>query len=105
MTKIYEAGERMHTAQELVDKYGRVELGVDGNAAFALLGPDSQEGEAEFVTLSPETGVSGDGNFVIPTGDDAAKLRACKMALKRLCARLGVDALPYYFGPSHPYGR
>lgn len=105
MTKIYATGEAMHTSKELLDKYGRAELGIDGNAAFALLGPDLQEGEAEFVTLPQETGESGEGSFVVPTGDDATKLRACKLALKRLCARLGVDALPYYFGPSHPYGR
>lgn len=91
--------------QQMLADYGRVELGIDGNAAFALLGADLQSGEAEFVVLPELSGIDGDGSLVIPTGDKAAKLRCCKEAWRRLCKRLRVDFLPYYFGPSHPYGR
>ena len=90
---------------KMLAEYGRVELGVDGNAGFALLGPDLQEGEAEFVEIPGLTGISGEGNFVVPTGDEAVKLRVCKSALKNLCVRLKVAHLPYYFGHSHPYGQ
>jgi len=75
----------------LIGKYGRVELGVDGNAAFALLGPDLQEGEAEFVEL-PRNWRAED------------ELRGCKFALAALRKRLQADFLPFYFGRSHPYG-
>ena len=73
----------------------RIELGVDGNCAFALLGPDIQVGECEFVEIEPEsTG--------IPETD--RMLRAAKCALKRLRERLKAPTHPWYFGPSHPYG-
>jgi hypothetical protein len=32
--------------------YDRAELGVDGNAAFALLGENIQEGDTEFVEIA-----------------------------------------------------
>ena len=99
--------EISNRAKELTEKYGRVELGIDGNAAFALLGPDIQEGEAEFVTIpgyNPKTDNGDATSLVVPTGLHGLKLSCCKTALKRLCDRLGVEHLPYYFGPSHPYG-
>lgn len=68
----------------------RIELGIDGNAAFALLGEDIQSGEAEFVT------VEGDGW--------QAEYVASKKALRKLRERLGNLNHPYYFGKSHPYG-
>lgn len=91
----------------------RAELGIDGNCGFALLGPDLQEGEAEFVEIEPVT---------VPPAitetrheqftcehrlglEHSAKLRAAKSALQKLRDRLGRPDLSYYFGPSHPYGR
>jgi len=76
-------------------KYARAELGVDGNAGFALIGPDLQTGEAEFVTIEPIGNESG----------ELAGGRACKQALRRLRQKLGLPKLPYYFGPSHPFSR
>ena len=73
-------------------KYDRIELGVDGNAAFALLGPNIQEGECEFVTI-PET----DDPF-------GQALVCCKMALHLLRVKLNRPDLSFYFGQSHPYG-
>lgn len=68
----------------------RIELGIDGDHAFALLGEDIQSGEVEFVKLR---------------GDDLShKLIACKKAASLLRARLGRPELSYVFGPSHPYG-
>jgi len=83
--------------------YGRAQLGIDGNCGFALLGPDLQEGEAEFVEIAkaPDTGVG----LVVPTGKHAAELAACRKALALLRKRLELPALNYFFGPSHPYGR
>lgn len=70
----------------------RIELGIDGNCGFALLGDDIHCGECEFVEI-------------IDTGDQVNdQLLACKQALKKLRSRLSVDTL-YYFGTSHPYGR
>ena len=91
--------------ERLVSNYRRAELGVDGNAAFALLGPDLQEGEAEFVMLPGGVKVNESEPAVIPVGDQAIVLSACKTALRNLRQRLGIDNLMYYFGPSHPYGR
>ncbi len=87
----------MNRAEELLSKHGRCELGVDGNAAFALLGPDLQEGEAEFVTIPDDW----DKRWELKSIAE----RACaKTALANLCKRLGVEHIPYYFGPSHPFG-
>lgn len=81
----------------LAKKYGRIQLGVDGNAAFALLGPDLQEGESEFVTVDQ---TSHGKQYV-------CEVVAAKKALLRLYTRLGigVDDVSFYFGPSHPFGR
>jgi hypothetical protein len=64
------------------------ELGIDGNAAYALLGPNLHEGEAEFVQVEQ--------------GDEllsSAEMRAAKQALAKLRARLGQPELSYYLGP------
>jgi hypothetical protein len=75
----------------LIEKYGRAQLGIDGNCGFALLGPDLQEGEAEFVEIQPGR-----------EPDNA--LAACKAALGKLRERLELPEMNYYFGESHPYG-
>lgn len=64
----------------------RAELGVDGNCGFALLGPDLQEGESEFVEI------------VAPDDGDIAS----RKALQKLRDRLGRPDLSYFIGPSHP---
>jgi hypothetical protein len=72
----------------------RVELGVDGNAGFALLGEDLQSGEAEFVTIDCDS----------PCGSlpwNQAAERAANAAYRALTARLG-KRVPYFLGPSHP---
>ncbi len=69
--------------------YVRAELGIDGNAGYALLGPNIQEGEAEFVN-------------VIQVGNELlshAEMRAAKRAFNLLKARLGQPELSYYLGP------
>lgn len=75
-------------------EHERAVLGVDGNAAFALLGDNLQEGEAEFVEINYDESRS----YV-------CELRAAKQALFNLRRRLNKPNLDYYFGPSHPYGR
>ena len=86
-----------------LDVTQRAELGIDGNCGFALLGVNIQEGEAEFVEI-PTATKDHDSSFVRPKGDDAAKLWACKEALRRLSTRLNASNMNYYFGRSHPYG-
>lgn len=71
----------------------RAELGIDGNCGFALLGPNLQEGEAEFVEIE-STHESSYVNEQI----------AAKRAFHKLQARLGRADFSYYFGPSHPFG-
>ena len=68
----------------------RIELGIDGRAAFALLGENIQSGECEFVDIEGE-GVN-------------AELIAAKLALLKLRERLGMPDALFYFGNSHPYG-
>ena len=72
--------------------YERAELGIDGNAGFALLGPDIQEGEAEFVKVPPEDGVKS-----LHDRECWAATQAYRALEKRLGRRLS-----YYIGPSHP---
>lgn len=79
------------TPQDLALKYGRAQLGIDGNCGFALLGVDLQEGEAEFSEVREPGGVD-------------SQLSASKRALCQLRERLGMPDLGYYFGPSHPFG-
>lgn len=90
----------------------RAELGIDGNCGFALLGENIQEGEAEFVEITPVVVEPYYANTRHEqfTGERhnqlslSAKLRAAKQALEKLRARLNRPDLSYYFGPSHPYG-
>lgn len=78
--------------KELVEKYGRAQIGVDGTAAFALLGENLQEGECEFVdVLKSDT-------FPI---EDLQRSAAFE-ALRRLRVRLNLPNLSYYLGESHP---
>ena len=84
---------------KLVEGYGRAKLGIDGNAAFALLGPDIQEGEAEFVTIPDDM-----AEHCHPPGEVSAQLICCRMAFLKLRERLGRPDLSYYLDRSHPYG-
>ncbi len=70
-------------------KLERAELGIDGDHAFALLGQNIQDGEAEFVKVE------------VP-GDIASERRAATKALNNLRQRLGKPALSYFLGESHP---
>ena len=70
----------------------RAELGVDGNAGFALLGKDIQDGEAEFEEFS--------GDIRTSEGVRSAKL-AINRAFQRLKKRLD-KPISYYLGTSHP---
>lgn len=54
-----------------------------------MLGPNIQEGEAEFVEI-PD-----------PSNDRLAA-HLCKQALQNLRNRLGIPTLSYYLGTSHP---
>lgn len=66
----------------------RAELGIDGNAAFAGIGPNIQEGEYEFVTIPPNARDGGD--------------QASRQALQKLRERLAPEVISYWIGPSHP---
>jgi len=70
----------------------RAELGIDGNAGFALVGPDLQEGEAEFVTVPEPDGIRSQHDL---------ECWAATKAFRNLQARLDVP-ISYYIGPSHP---
>lgn len=70
----------------------RAELGVDGNAAFAILGPNIMEGEVEFVEIIDD-----------PQRTHYQDQRvAAYEALRRLRVRLNKPDLSYFIGPSHP---
>lgn len=70
---------------------GPIVLGIAGSAAFALIGPDLQSGEAAFVGVR-------DG--MAPLKERQA--RAASMALIELRQRIGRPNEPYIYGPSHP---
>jgi len=73
----------------------RAELGVDGNAGFALLGDNIQEGEAEFVVIEGDE----------PRWTSAwhlAATRAASTAYRRLKERLPDRKFSYFLGRSHP---
>jgi hypothetical protein len=72
-----------------------VELGVDGNAGFALLGENIQEGEAQFVTVNSDAPIGS------PAWNDAARV-AATAALDALKARICDRELFYCLGRSHP---
>ena len=86
-----------------LDVTQRAELGIDGNCGYALLGVNIQEGEVEFVEI-PTAKPDADSSFMRPKGEEAAKLWACKEALRKLRERLNMPNMSYYFGRSHPYG-
>jgi hypothetical protein len=71
--------------------WDKAPLGVDGNAGFALLGRDLQEGEAEFMVIEP---------FGLSPHDWAC---AAHLAFEKLKDRLARPDLGFYFGPSHPW--
>lgn len=60
----------MKEEQKIQFDYDRCELGIDGSHAFALLGADIQEGEAEFVQIAKTATEA----YHAPLGD---KLSAC----------------------------
>lgn len=64
--------------------YERVEVGVDGDCGYALLGPNIQEGECEFVKIEASDN---------PTFN--ADRAAWGIALSRLRDRLG-GYIPYF---------
>lgn len=72
----------------------RAELGVDGKCGFALLGPNIQEGEAEFEEIRA-TELNPDPN------SDGAKKQAVNRAYTRLKARIG-RPISYFLGESYP---
>ena len=83
----------------------RAELGVDGNCGFALLGPDIQAGEAEFVEIRyGSNDATHSDRLEMAERAHEATLSACKTALVSLRKRLNAPNMRYYFGPSHPYG-
>lgn len=80
----------------------RAELGVDGNAGFALLGENLHEGAAEFVEIALPLEASKDPNrYNKSEWLQAAKI-ACNKAYRALHARLPDRQFSYYLGPSHP---
>ena len=96
-------------ARKLLEEYGMVQLGIDGNCGFALLGPNLQEGESEFVEIpvvEPDNSTHHERYTREHTQqmELGAKLWACKEAFRRLQKRLVLPRMGYYFGNSHPYG-
>lgn len=80
----------------------RAELGVDGNAGFALLGNDLQSGEAEFVEIALPPEASKDPNRYHHSEWVAAAKIAATKAYRALKARLHDREFSYYLGESHP---
>src|ERR1017187_4496114 len=80
----------------------RAELGVDGNAGFALLGENIQDGEAEFVEIDLPIEASKDPDRY----HKSEWVREAKIAINRahraLKARLPDRKFSYYLGNSHP---
>lgn len=72
----------------------RAELGIDGNCGFALVGPNIQEGEAEFEEIRA-TKLNPDPN------SDGAKKQAIDRAYRRLKGRLD-RPISYFLGESYP---
>jgi hypothetical protein len=80
----------------------RAELGVDGNAGFALLGADLQIGEAEFVVIALPPAASKDPNRYHNSEWISAAKIAVTAAYRALKARIPNQKFSYYLGPSHP---
>ena len=74
--------------------FKRAELGVDGTAGFALLGPDIQAGEAEFVTVATDAPK-------YTAGWEISARRAATKAYKILKDRVPYQ-FSYYLGDSYP---
>jgi hypothetical protein len=82
----------------------RAELGIDGNCGFALLGPNIQEGEAEFVEIPKVMPVKAEWPYYEETmaRERGAKMWAMREALLRLRKRLNAPNMSYFMGESHP---
>ena len=76
----------------LANSRGGVHLSIDGNAGCALLGPNIQEGEAEFVVIDKT-----EKNDGYKPAAWRAVVRA-KRALEKRCYPDGEYRLPYYVG-------
>lgn len=72
------------------EQTGKIVIGIDGNCGFALLGPDLQEGESEFVEVEPP---------ITPIRQKHAAATAHSMLLVRL--ELPPD-FPWEYHESHP---
>lgn len=83
-------------------KMERAELGVDGNAGFALLGEDLQSGEAEFIAIDLPPEASKDPNRYHKSEWVSAAKRAATAAYAALKRRLPDQEFSYYLGKSHP---
>lgn len=70
---------------------GSASLGIDGDKAYAVLGPDLQEGEAVFVAVRRKAGEA----------LHDAQRRAAHQALEKLEERLGCE-LVYFWTPHAP---
>jgi hypothetical protein len=66
-------------------------LGIDGNCGYALLGPNIQEGEAEFVEIA----------YVPSVSKKNCEVSAINQALYRLRKRLGRQ-IGYHFTDTDP---
>ena len=88
--------------KELNHELERAELGVDGNAGFALLGANLQIGEAEFVEIALSPEASKDPNRYHHSEWCVAAKRAANLAYQKLKARMGSKEISYYLGPSYP---
>jgi hypothetical protein len=80
----------------------RAELGVDGNAGFALLGDDPQSGEVEFVVIDLPPEASKDPNRYHKSEWVSAAKCATTAAYRALKQRLVDREFSYYLGKSHP---
>lgn len=80
----------------------RAELGIDGNAGFALLGEDLQIGEAEFVEIALPVSDSTNPNRYHNSEWVSAAKRAATAAYRKLKARLPDREFSYFLGESHP---
>jgi hypothetical protein len=90
------------SCKEVTPTLERAELGVDGNAGFALLGGDLQIGEAEFVEIALPIEASKDPHRYHDSEWCAAAKRATNLAFQKLKARLNGKAISYYLGRSYP---
>ena len=80
----------------------RAELGIDGNAGFALLGEDLQSGESEFVEIALPPEASKDPNRYYHSEWCLAAASAASIAFVALKLRLPDRKISYYLGSSHP---